>query len=164
MVTTLVICPGCGVKINSEETEQEKDFLASHACWNLYLELSYYTLMLQDGYFIHQLIVDAYAAQHYKENMKPITITFALVGLYLVNVKKVSGKTVQEVHIKLANKSKTWPLFALPITKSSITVKDVLEAPDDQKQETIKKWSQSVWNIWHHEENTIAALLQKYLG
>ena len=48
-----------------------------------YEELQYYTLGHGDHTFIHQHAVDAWAAQHADHNTKPITLAFALVGLYL---------------------------------------------------------------------------------
>ncbi len=81
--------------MNRHKTDQEK-----------YNELSYYTLAHTDPSFIHQHIVDAYAAQHADENTKSITLTFALVGLYLHIEKKYSGKEVQRAHMQLANQRK----------------------------------------------------------
>ncbi len=65
-------------------------------------ELSFYTLSLQDKYFIHQHIVDAYAAQTADINTKPIKIIFSLVGLYLFIEKKYTGREVQLAHMQMA--------------------------------------------------------------
>lgn len=48
-----------------------------------YNELAFYSLAHSDPGFIHQNIVDAFAAQTATEQDKPIKITFALLGLYL---------------------------------------------------------------------------------
>jgi hypothetical protein len=48
-----------------------------------YHELCGYTLTHGDAAFIHQHVVDAFAAQHADAHSKPIGITFALAGLYL---------------------------------------------------------------------------------
>ncbi len=48
-----------------------------------YHELSFYTLAHTGKTFIHQHIVDAYAAQAADAKTKSITIFFALAGLYL---------------------------------------------------------------------------------
>lgn len=45
-----------------------------------YDELQAYTLAHGDPAFIHQHVVDAWAAQHADEETKPIALTFALVG------------------------------------------------------------------------------------
>ncbi len=55
-----------------KESEQEK-----------YYELAYYTLSHPDPAFIHQHAVDAFTAQNANAGSKPISITFALIGLYL---------------------------------------------------------------------------------
>src|SRR5438067_3221775 len=49
-----------------------------------------------------QHVVDAYAAQTARASTKPITLAFALVGLYLHLEKNQTGKQVQRVHMLLA--------------------------------------------------------------
>lgn len=162
MGKNLVICPGCRVAIRSESYDLDKKFNASLSCLKLYYELSYFTLSLQDEDFIHQLIVDTYAAQHFGINTKPITITFALVGLYLVNERHYTGKHVQQVHIDLANKSQKWPKFKLDNKSANINVLDILNCPDNKKPHLIKEWSKSVWLTWKHEKEKVSCLLNKY--
>ena len=48
-----------------------------------YNDLCGYTLTHGGATFIHQHVVDAFAAQRADEQSKPIGVTFALVGLYL---------------------------------------------------------------------------------
>ena len=48
-----------------------------------YDELASYTLAHGDPAFIHQHVVDAFAAQHATDDSKPIGVAFALIGLYL---------------------------------------------------------------------------------
>lgn len=159
----MVTCPGCGAQLYSESHELDDRANASQACRDLYHTLSYYTLSLGDFYFIHQLAVDAYAAQHYGPRVKPIGITFALVGLYLVNERDYTGRQVQRVHMALAKKSKVWPSFRAPKEKAALTVQDVVRVPDEQKQEMIKKWHVSVWDVWNSESELIAHLLKTHL-
>ena len=156
-------CPGCGLHLYSPTEGLAGDYNASIACIELLHKLSYYTLDLRDPEFIHQLIVDTYMAQHFGQKVKPIGITFALVGLYLVNEKGYTGKMVQDVHVQLANvnKSKNWPYFPQPTKKASLNVKTVLESPD--KNRAIRDWSESVWEIWKDQKGQIAGLLQQYL-
>jgi hypothetical protein len=155
-------CPGCGLSLYSPTNGLATDYNASIACVELLHKLSYYTLELRDPEFIHQLIVDTYMAQHFGQKVKPMGITFALVGLYLVNEKGYTGKMVQDVHVRLANAnlSKSWPYFPQPTKKSSITVKTVLESPD--KKKAIKDWSESVWDIWKDQKGSIAELLGNF--
>lgn len=124
-------------------------------------ELSYYTLSHVDPAFIHQYIVDAYAAQHADEKSKPIKIAFALIGLYLHIEKHYSGKEVQKAHMRLAKKKKQWPLFDLPAHRGNIGVTDVLRAkPGPPRDRAIKEWSASVWGAWSESHAKVADLAQ----
>ncbi len=48
-----------------------------------YDALCAYTLQRGDAEFIHQHVVDAHAAQRADESTRPMTLAFALLGLYL---------------------------------------------------------------------------------
>ena len=73
-------CPGCGVRLPATAAFAPDHYNASAACYQLYGELSAYTLTHNDGTFLHQHAVDTYAAQHAGATMRPITISFALMG------------------------------------------------------------------------------------
>ena len=114
-----------------------------------YNELSYYTLAHKSQEFIHQYIVDAYAAQHADETSKPIYLAFALAGLYLHNEKHYSGKEVQLAHMQLAKEKKEWPVFKLPTERGAITVHDVLTSPPGtERDKMIQRWSAITWNAF----------------
>lgn len=120
-----------------------------------YDELSFYTLTKTDSFFIHQNIVDAFAAQTADEKTKPIKLTFALVGLYLTVEKGYTGRQVQQVHMELGKQKKQWPSFSIPENRGKISVYDVLKAvPGSERDEMIKKWCASVWEAYRncHEE------------
>jgi hypothetical protein len=154
-----VFCPGCGVVIASAEKTLDKDFNALAACRSLCFELSYFTLELGDNYFLHQLLVDAYAAQHSGPHVKSISTAFGLAGLYLVWEKGFTGRQVQLAHMEMAKSSKTWPRFQVPEKRDWITVKEVLEVPVSERQDMIKKWHKSVWDVWKVEKEKIAGLI-----
>src|SRR5215468_1872600 len=114
-----------------------------------YYELSCYTLAHGDPSFIHQHIVDAYTAQRASETSKPISVAFALIGLYLAVEENRSGKEVQRIHMKLARKRRQWPRFALPQERGAVTASDVLAAPaGDRRDDMIRQWCASVWAAW----------------
>jgi Family of unknown function (DUF5946) len=126
--------------------------------------LAYYTLDHPDPSFIHQHIVDAFAAQTADENTKPIRTTFALIGLYLFLEKGFSGKEVQSAHVQLAKKRKQWPEFDLPQQRGGINVSDVLETPPGaERDEMIRKWCASVWEAYGASHKEVADLVQKEL-
>jgi hypothetical protein len=95
-----------------------------------YDELCAYTIdhARRDPSFIHQHVVDAYAAQHANDQSKPIGVTFALVGLYLHVEKQFSGRRVQRVHMELARSKRRWPPFTLPHERGAMTAADVMAA------------------------------------
>ena len=124
-----------------------------------YHELSYYTLSHTDPEFIHQHIVDAYAAQKADEGTKPIRAAFALIGLYLYLEKGYSGKQVQLVHTLLGNKKKAWPTFNLPTQRGAITVSEVLAAPPGKERDVaIRRWCASVWHAYSESHKKVEDL------
>jgi Family of unknown function (DUF5946) len=130
----------------------------------LYNELAYYTLAHPDPAFIHQLLVDAYTAQHAGATTKPIAITFALIGLYLVVEKNFTGKQVQRVHMQLARSRKVWPAFRLPSDRGLMTVADVASAPPGAERDAaIHRWCAAVWDTWRGSREPIAELLRREL-
>ena len=129
-----------------------------------YNELSYYSLAHPSPAFIHQHVVDAFAAQHADNETKPITIIFALVGLYLYVEKNRTGKKVQFAHMKLASGKKSWPTIALPEQRGDITVYDVLRAhPGKPRDDAIGKWCASVWEAYRDSRETIVGLVRDEL-
>lgn len=157
-------CPGCGVRVANLDTDLDADFNATRACRNLCFEVSSHTLVMRDRYFIHQLVVDAYAAQHTGPRVKPIATAFALIGLYLVWERGYSGKQVQNAHMHLGRRWKEWPRFPEPSARAKLTVQDVARAPGSLKEAAIKDWSQAVWDTWKGEVSTVAKLFDERMG
>jgi hypothetical protein len=127
-----------------------------------YYELCYYTSKHYDNYFIHQHVVDAFAAQYADEKTKPITITFALVGLYLLLEKNFTGKEVQQAHIQLAKHKKIWLNFKLPEYRGDITVYDVVKVHESNCDEFIR-WCSSVWDAYKEHHLKVKYLVKREL-
>jgi hypothetical protein len=130
---------------------------------DLYNELSYYTLAHPDPAFIHQHIVDAFAAQTADENTRPVKITFALAGLYLHIEKGFTGRQVQLAHMQLARKKEPWPVFSLPAHRGAITVADVLATPAGPARDgMIHQWCLSVWETFGENRPAVVSLLSRH--
>jgi hypothetical protein len=128
-----------------------------------YEELQYYTLAHGEPTFIHQHAVDAWAAQHADHNTKPITLAFALVGLYLHVERGFSGRQVQQVHMALSRRSKNWPPFPLPRERGAVTAIAVMSAPPGpDRDQAIDAWCASVWNAFHDSRQAVAELLKQH--
>ncbi|MEJ2649261.1 MAG: DUF5946 family protein [Sedimentisphaerales bacterium] len=130
----------------------------------VYNDLICYTLSLGDKEFIHQHVVDAYAAQRADMKTKPVTITFALVGLYLYLQKNYNGRHVQLAHVEMAKRKRQWPIFCLPEYRGNITAADVLNAePGAEREEMIRKWCLSVWDAYKQNHEVVANLVKNSL-
>ena len=128
-----------------------------------YYELSCYTLAHGHPSFIHQHVVDAFAAQEADANTKPIALTFALAGLYLHVEKRQTGRQVQLAHMKMAQRKRQWPAFSLPHTRGTITAVDVLRAaPGEERDRAIDSWCASVWDAFSGNREVVVRLLAEY--
>lgn len=124
-------------------------------------ELCYYTLAHPDPSFIHQHAVDAFTAQKADKDTKPIALAFALIGLYLYVELGYSGKEVQAVHMRLAEKRKPWRVFDLPEKRGDLTVSDVLAAPaGPERDEVIREWCACVWAAYGKNRNAVVRLIE----
>lgn len=152
-------CPGCGLRRQRNEGVRDPQPGASAECLALQDQLSFYTLGHGDPYFIHQLLVDAYAAQHATAASKPITTAFALVGLYLFAERGFTGGEVQRAHMALAARPRSWPRFDPPQSRGTLTVAEVLAAPAGEGRDAmLKQWAKSVWAAWSKDHARVAQL------
>ena len=125
-------------------------------------QLQYYTLGHGDPKFIHQHVVDAWAAQHADEHTRPIALTFALVGLYLHLERGRSGRQVQQAHMRLARRRRAWPSFPLPRERGPITAVEAHAAPaGTARDRAIDAWCASVWRAYAASHDAVAALLRE---
>ncbi len=132
-----------------------------------YHELCAYTLAhaLEDPSFIHQQVVDAYAAQRAAGESKPIAVTFALVGLYLHVERGFSGRQVQLAHMRLAREKRQWPTFLLPgaEARGSITALDVVAAaPGAARDRAIDAWCASVWQAFAEGRQKVVDIVREH--
>jgi hypothetical protein len=76
-------CPGCRVRLPDMHLDPDRRFNASGECLQAYSDLQCYTVSKPDPVFIHQHVVDTYAAQHAGGPSRSMTVAFGLIGLYL---------------------------------------------------------------------------------
>ncbi len=129
-------------------------------------ELMAYTVehARSDPSFIHQLGVDAWAAQHATAESKSISVAFALIGLCLHLEKGFTGKQVQDAHVTLARNQKMWPRFELPSERGDITVFHVLaESPGPERDAMIEAWCASVWESYRESHKIVRELVAREL-
>ena len=157
-------CPGCAVELDADGEVLDERYNATSVCRKLFDELSAFTLSLRDDDFIHQLVVDSYAGQHSGPRMKPIGITFALIGLYLSFERGYTGKQVQRAHVLLGKTRRQWPRFYPPKGTGSVTVLDVItNLSHENYRKKITGWGKSVWSLWQPQHDRVDRLVTEYL-
>jgi hypothetical protein len=130
-----------------------------------YNEICAYTLdhARRDPSFIHQHVVDAYAAQRADAGTKPISLTFALAGLYLHVEHQISGAQVQRIHMKLARRKHQWPRFDLPADRGNITACDVIAVPPGpDRDRAIHAWCAAVWSTFRDSHPRVIECLREH--
>jgi hypothetical protein len=128
-----------------------------------YHELAYYTLAHTSTDFIHQYVVDAFAAQHATASDKPIHLAFALAGLYLHIERHYSGKEVQRAHQAIATTKRAWPTFSLPEHRGNVTIANVLAAnPGNDRDRAIDTWCRAVWDAFSSCHSVVEQWLAGY--
>ena len=126
-----------------------------------YQELYYYTLAHGAPAFILQHVVDAHAAQQATAATKPMKIVFALVGLYLHVERGFTGREVQLVHMRLAERKRDWPGITLPVTRGDMSAATVLASPaGPERDRAIDAWCAELWDAYRPNEAAVVALLQ----
>jgi hypothetical protein len=163
--STFLSCPGCGLKLPDDPGDVSSRPGASAACWQVYGEVAGYES--QHVAFLgrfHQLMVDAYAAQHPVSEGSGIGLAFALIGLHLALDERWRGDQVRDAHQALAAVPRAWPRFAPPQNRGSMTVFDVaMAASPEGHAELVQAWAADVWESWQDERQAVIALIDESL-
>ena len=160
----MTACPGCGVVLPGSGEPWDPRSLASEACQALYGEVAGYEShhLLELGRW-HQLLVDAYAAQHAGEATPAIGTAFALIGLHLALDAGRDGRQVRDAHRRLAATGKTWPRFSRPAGLGDLTIFDVaLARSPDEHIANLRAWAAAVWAAWADAHDAVRALVRTH--
>lgn len=159
------VCPGCRLALPADGWPLDRRVNASPECWHRYTailghEAEHVALLGR----LHQLTVDAYAAQHAGDPSPPISTAFALIGLHLALDEGWSGSAVRAAHQFLAARNPTWPLFGAPEGSDWLTVADVALARNPVAHaERVERWAASVWNAWQPSHAAIRGWAERVL-
>ena len=162
-------CPGCGLVLPATGSAIDtRTFRATAECLDLHGEVT--SNVMQHPEVLgrwHQTCVDAYAAQHVGPQTRPMTVCFALNGLYLVLERGWSGIAARDAHGHLARTvvRADWPWFEPPSEAGPLTVLDVaLSADPDAQGAAIEAWGRSVWATWSHVHDAVRELTDRQLA
>lgn len=140
-----------------------KEGAATEACWSCYLDAagfeSQHIGLL--GRF-HQMMVDAYGAQHPVERGSGIRLAYSLVGLHLALDGGWSGVAVRDAHGRMGKPAPWWPRFERPLRLGTVTVADVAAAGVELGPQafatSLQRWADDVWASWRDQHVAVAQL------
>lgn len=162
-------CPGCGLVLPvTDPAVDTRGLRASPECLVLSGEVTAFG-MQHPGILgrWHQTCVDAYTAQHVGPETRPITIWFALNGLYLVLERGLTGIQARQAHGRLANSvpSTEWSRLDPPSEPGALTVLEVaLSATPAEQAGAAERWGASVWQAWAHVHDDVRAMTDRQLA
>lgn len=164
-------CPGCGLQLPGSGLPWAPRRNASPECWQLYGEVQGFELdhveLVRD---LHQLTVDAYAAQHPLRtvggDVPAISVAYALVGLHLALDRGLSGVEVRAVHQRMGRPDPSWPNLPAPERTGAMTVFEVAAAgvmvgSVAGHAKAVRAWAATVWQAWAAQHATVAALADR---
>jgi hypothetical protein len=111
---------------------------------------------------VHQLGVDAYAAQHAGGAHRDKSVCVHLVGLHLALVDGVPPRLVPPRLQALVAAAPAWPHWPPPAAGGGPTVADVaLAATQRAHVDATHAWARAVWASWAPRHAAIAALARR---
>ncbi len=165
VTTTLSACPGCGVVLPAVERPAHPYMTSSSACWEGYAALLAVQYASPERMAFHQLVVDAFAAQHPGEDdpraIQSVAIHLMTMGMFLED--GVDPALGTSLHRRMAER----PVFhrlqrqaVLPAER--LTWKHMpLHGPGSTARARAYAWARSVWAEWEPHHATVRGWLQQ---
>jgi len=137
-------------------------FHASPQCWSVFagvLQSEFQDALLFGR--VHQLTVDAYAAQHAGGPHPDKSVCVHLVGLHLVLERGIAPVNVAPRLQQLASATSDWPRFEPPAERGPLTVFDVATSGSrDEHAARARAWAEQVWASWRAQHAAIAQIAE----
>ena len=151
----LVLCPGCGLELPESDGPTHAYLGASAACWAVFGEVLAKEYQDARYYKVHQLTVDAYAAQHPgKPERKSIqSVALHLVGLHLALERSRPPEAILAAHRACAARARDFIWLDPPAPPFDMTILDVAAADTAEDHGTrVHAHADAVWRTWtpHH--------------
>jgi hypothetical protein len=161
------ICPGCALDMPRRAGALNTSYFhASPECWTVFGEVlaAEYSNAVLFGQ-VHQITVDAYAAQHAGGQHPDKSVGIHLSGLYLVLVRDVRPMAVAPLLHEIANSIDAWPEFPPPATTTSRTILDVALCAGDWETHvrTVREWALEVWRSWQPQHRVVHEIVQRII-
>ena len=153
-------CPGCGLRADEAAGPTPEEHLASAACWALYGKVLARSYTDPDYHAVHQMVVDAYAAQHAGglSRREVQSVALCLMTLCLFVEDGVDPAQGPALHKRMVAHRPDFAWLAPPNQPDSMTGANVLSADDkDDYCLLVRKWGCQVWQAWAPHHATIKA-------
>jgi len=153
-------CPACGLTAPITSGPSPDEVNASAGCFALYGELL--ALEFTDPAYrrVHQVTVDAYAAQHAggTSRREVQTVALCLMTLCLFIENGVDPAEGPALHKRMVARRPDFTWLAPPPQRDLLTVADVLTARDaEEHRHLVRKWGGQVWQAWTPHHSTVRA-------
>ncbi len=159
--TDAVRCYGCGALVPAGDGPTHRYIGASPGCWAIYGEVlarEYDDIRYAR---LHQVTVDAYAAQHpgVPSPQSIQSVTLHLVSLCVVMELGWPGQDATRVIQRIANQKQAFIWLEPPSALGEMTVWDLHASsdPEDHAQR-VRRWGHEVWQAWAPHHATIRPL------
>jgi hypothetical protein len=148
----------------SEKVTYDGYFNCSPECWVLFEEVLAVSSGDPEKYApVHQLTIDAYAAQHAGGRHPDRSVLVHLAGLHAAFELQMPWADVPAMLKQLAVRVPAWPHLVPPEFPSPLTILEVAlaEGPADHVAR-VGSWANSVWHSWADQHDTVARLVKAH--
>lgn len=158
--SALSTCPGCGLSAPAAGGPVPEDHVASAECWAAYGRLLACSYRDPDRRAVHQMIVDAYAAQHAggTSRRQVQTVALCLMTLCLFIEDDVDPARGPALHKQMVARRPEFTWLAPPPLAGLMTVVDPLGAGDAAAyRRLVREWGRQIWQAWTAHHPTVRA-------
>lgn len=159
-------CSGCGVSLPVEEGPVHAYIGASPACWRHYGELLAREYQDPAWFGVHQITVDAYAAQHpgRPERRAIQSVAVHLMTLGAAIERGLDPANAPGLHKRMVRRLR-YRWLEPPSMEGRLSVLHPLAARDpDAHRRLVWEWGRDVWDAWANHHETIWSWLEVSLG
>jgi hypothetical protein len=160
-------CPGCGLELPEPRDAPPERAGASAGCWSLFTDLLGRSYNDPARYRLHQLLVDAYTAQHVDWTRPAATrgTVICLMTLCLFVEDGADPRHGPQLHQRMTARPGLHPLpIDQRLLHDRMTIGDLAAADDDTYERALRAWAADVWAAWGTQHATIRHLITKTLG
>jgi hypothetical protein len=159
----LEVCSGCGIELPAVIAKPHPYMTASAACWQGFGELLGAQYTDPGRMRFHQVVVDAYAAQHPGGDdpraVRSVGIHLMTLALFLEHA--VDPALGTQLHRHMVERPVFNRLEREPSNRPGLTFRHVpLTGPVEAARTRAYEWASAVWASWAPQHDVVRAWLQ----